>query len=171
MKVPNVSKEKEFPSEQIVMKELPDKTPEKQNKPIETKFVDEIPNNSPFKEDKPLDVSKENVVVINNKEIEIKPTKLKYFRNKAVSGYNLIKKIPLQEFFTYPEGTFDERDSDKILYDFLVATFDNSSLVRDNYDDFDPEILDRIVKIFGRLNHIDEKEDAARKNMEAQAKH
>ena len=52
---------------------------------------------------------------------------------------------------------------------FLVAAFDDSTFVRDNYDDLDADTIERIVKIFGRINHIDEKEDQIRKNREAQA--
>ena len=102
--------------------------------------------------------------------IEIKPTKLKYFRNKTTASYGYIKAIPLTEFLTYDKGVVDKtRDTDQMLYDFLVAVFDDSQFVRDNYDEMTADDIDRIIKIFGRINHIDEKEEAARKNREAQA--
>ena len=138
--------------------------------PEASELQTEIPDPSPEKQEKPSVVKEENCVTIGEEKIELKPTKLKYFRNKAASGYAVIKAVPLQEFLLYKAGTFDEeRDADQLLFDFLVAAFDDSVFVRDNYDNFDAENIDQIVKIFGRINHIDEKE-AARKNREAQAK-
>ena len=110
--------------------------------------------------------------MIGGKVIEIKPTKLKYFRNKAASAFSVIKVVPIHELLTYKAGVIDAtRDADALLYDFLVAAFDDPVLVRDNYNELDVETVERVIKIFGRLNHIDEKEEAlARKNKEAQAK-
>jgi glutamate mutase epsilon subunit len=109
--------------------------------------------------------------MIGGNKIEIKPTKLKYFRNKAASAYGVIKAVPIHELLTYEKGVLDEkRDADQLLYDFLVATFDDPVLVRDNYNEMDADVLEKIIKIFGRLNHIDDKQEALRKNKEAQAK-
>lgn len=162
---------KKDPIETVLDKEQPDETPIIELKPDETAQIETMPEESPEKEEKPSDELEENCVLVGDKKIEIKPTKLKYFRNKAASGYGIIKAVPLQELLTYQKGVLDEtRDADQLLYDFLVAVFDDSTLVRENYDDFDADLIDRIVKIFGRINHIDEKEEAARKNREAQAR-
>ena len=137
-----------------------------------TKLKGTTPEASPEKEKMPSDHNMENVVIVEGQEIEIKPTKLKYFRNKAASGYGYIKAVPLYELLTYPKGTVDqERDGDQLLYDFLVAAFNDSSFVRDHYNELDADQVEKVTKIFGRLNHIDEKEEAARKNREAQVKH
>lgn len=139
-------------------------------KPEQAPLIEETPDPSPSKEEKPSDVIEENCVVVNGVKIELKPTKLKYFRNKAASAYGLIRAVPLPELLTYGKGTLDEnRDADQLLYDFLVAAFDDSTLVRDNYDEMTADDVEKVVKIFGRLNHIDEKEEQARKNKEAQA--
>ena len=160
------------PRKTATLGEIPKESDPNNEIPKESNFNNETPKESEEKEEKPSGMIDENCVVVNGKIYEIKPTKFKYFRNKAAAGYNAIKKIPIQEFLTYPKGVFDDtRDADHILFDFLVATFDDVSLVRDNYNNFDTEILDRIIKIFGRINHIDEKEEATRKNMEAQTKH
>lgn len=149
--LPNVSQLKE---------ETPEKTPEK----------DTIPNPSPGKEEMPKDLNQENTVVVGGKEIEIKPTKLKYFRNKTTSCYGYLKMIPLSEFLSYDKGVLDKnKDADQLLYDFLVAAFDDATFVRDNYDEMTAADVERVIQIFGRINHIDEKEEAARKNREAQA--
>ena len=138
--------------------------------PEKTAEVTEIPNASPEKEEKPSSVKEENCVMIGDQKIELKPTKLKYFRNKAASAYGIIKAVPLQEALTYGKGVIDAtRDADQLLFDFLVSAFDDSTFVRNNYDNLDADTIDKIVKIFGRINHIDEKEEAARKNKEAQA--
>lgn len=143
--------------------------PREKEIPEETKEKEDIPEESPEKKDMPLDIKEENCVEVNGEKIEIKPTKLKYFRNKSASGYGIIKAVPVYELFKYEKGVLDpERSADQLVYDFLVASFNDSSFVRDNYNEMDAEMLDRVVKIFGRINHIDEKEEAARKNKEAQ---
>ena len=172
---------KEQPEDQTISNEIPKETPivEKtlEEKPViegipeETLKLEETPEPTPEKEEKPSDVIEENCVIIEEQKIEIKPTKLKYFRNKAASAYGIIKVVPIQELLTYDKGVLDpNRDADQLLYDFLVAVFDDSAFVREHYDDLDADVIDKIVKIFGRINHIDEKEEAARKNREAQAK-
>ena len=65
----------------------------------------------------------------------------------------------------------ENRDADQLLYDFLVAAFDDHELVKEHYDDMDAELIEQVIKIFGRINLIEEKEEAVRKNKEAQMKH
>lgn len=181
VRMPSPSKVKELPEGQInnietpteseLKKTQPTETPKIDVTPNESKQLETIPDASPEKVEKPSDLLEENCVMIGDKKIEIKPTKLKYFRNKAASAYGVIKSIPLHELLTVGKGVLDEsRDADQLLYDFLVAAFDDAVFVRDNYDELDADTIDRIVKIFGRINHIDEKEEAARKNREAQVK-
>ena len=181
-KLPTISQEKELPAEEVIEKKMPiesapnliqpEESPQLTIVPNESSKKETIPDASPEKQEKPSDFLEENCVLIEGKKVEIKPTKLKYFRNKAASAYGIIKAVPLHELLTYGKGVLDEhRDADQLLYDFLVAAFDDSTLVRDHYDNMDADTIDRIVKIFGRVNHIDEKEEAARKNKEAQAKH
>jgi len=161
---------KEAPNDIKLDKEQPEETPKLSIVPEESKQLEITPEASPEKEEKPSDFIEENCVMVGSKKVEIKPTKLKYFRNKAASAYGIIKAVPLHELLTYGKGLIDEnRDADQLLYDFLVATFDDKELVRDNYDELDADTIERIVKIFGRINHIDEKEEQARKNKEAQA--
>ena len=179
-RLPNISKEKELPIDSIETTTVPVETEVKSGTPEITSQVnftpsqsaekETMPEASPEKEEKPSDFLEENCVIIGGQKIEIKPTKLKYFRNKAASAYGIIKLVPLHELLTYEKGVLDEkRDADQLLYDFLVAVFDDHVLVRDHYDELDADTIDRIVKIFGRLNHIDEKEELQRKNREAQA--
>lgn len=146
-------------------------TPQVQTKPEETKPLGFVPNATPPKAEMPPEIPPENCVVFNGETIEIKPTKFKYFRNKTASAYGIIKQVPIQELLFYDNSFDKEKSTDQLLFDFLVAVFDDSAFVRNHYDEFDAEILEQILKIFGRINHIDEKEEAARKNKEAQMTH
>lgn len=180
-KMPNPTKQKglpvgtedikETPVETEQINKTPKKTPTKTEVPKETSKKEEIPQESPEKEEMPSDKPEDNCVEINGKKIEIKPTKLKYFRNKTASAYNLLKTYPLSDVIIMGKGIVDEyRDGDQVVYDFLVAAFDNAEFVREVYNDIDADQVEKIVTIMGRLNHIDEKIEAQRKNREAQAK-
>lgn len=179
---------KPLPKVTPIEKEIPEETPKEKmpegfkikiNNPEQTEQKQETPETTPEKESMPEEskekelpsgLNEENCVVVDGNKIEIKPTKLKYFRNKAASGYGIIKVVPIHELYTYDKGVLDpNRDADQLVYDFLVAAFNDPIFIRDNYNELDADILDKVVKIFGRINHIDEKEEAARKNKEAQA--
>lgn len=159
--IPEESKKvEETPNESPKVEEIPNESPEKQEQPEDTKLDKDMPNMP----------NAENCVVIGENIIEIKPTKLKYFRNKAASAYGIIKAVPIHELLTYSAGVLDEkRDADQLLFDFLIAAFDDPVFVRDHYDEMTADDVEKVIKIFGRLNHIDEKEEAVRKNREAQA--
>lgn len=158
------------PEQSTIRKIIPNLTKTVEETPDPSKPIEKNPEVSQPKEEMPSDFNEENCVVVNGHKVEIKPTKLKYFRNKGASAYGIIKAVPLYELLTYDKGVIDpKRDADQLLYDFLVAVFDDSSFVAANYNEIDADTIDRIVKIFGRINHIDEKEEAARKNREAQA--
>lgn len=110
-----------------------------------------------------------DIITVNGESRKIKPTRLGYFRNRTAAIYEALKKIPIHKFLAYEKGVFDEeRDSDQILFDFLVAVFDDEDFVKKNYNNFTADDLEKILEIFGRINHIDKKEEEARKNMEAQ---
>ena len=137
--------------------------------PEATKPEKNTPEASELNKEMPPDKNLENCVTIGDKTVEIKPTKLKYFRNKMASAYSLLKTVPLNELLSYDAGILDaSKDADKILFDFLVAVFDDSDFVKRNYDEMTADDVEKVFKIFGRLNHIDEKEEAIRKNKEAQ---
>lgn len=106
---------------------------------------------------------------VGDEEREIKPTRMQYFRAGTVGIYKFLKIIPLNEFISYEPGVFDpEKSADQLLFEFLVAVFDDEDFVKRNYDEFNADDIEKFVKAFGELNHIDEKEEAARKNREAQ---
>lgn len=146
--------------------------PMNREQPAETNMNREASEESVLNREPPETIPKENCVKIGDELIEIKPTKLKYFRNNMAASYSVLKIVPLNELLTYGKGVIDEkRDADQLLFDFLVAVFDDVSIVRDHYEDMTADDVEQILKIFGRLNHIDEKEEQQRKNREAQVKH
>lgn len=146
-------------------------TPVDKEIPAETKKPKRTPKAKALDKELPKIEHEENCITLGDRKIEIKPTKLKYFRNRTASIYSALKLVPINEFLAYDKGVFDnDRDSDQILFDFLIAVFDDGSIVKAYYDDMTSEDIERILEIFGRINHIEEKEEAARKNREAQAK-
>lgn len=101
-----------------------------------------------------------NTIKIGDRLIEIKPTKVKYQRNKTAQFYKVLELYPLQEVFQMEAGTFgDERDGDKAVMDWLIAVFDDEQLVIENYDEFDTGTIEKLITIYKRINGIDEKEE------------
>ena len=116
------------PAETPKVTEQPDLSKLLDETPVESKPNEIQPEPSPEKTEMPSDNNENNCVIVDGQKIEIKPTKLKYFRNKGASGYGIIKAVPLHELLTYGKGVVDkERDADQLLYDFLVAAFDDST--------------------------------------------
>lgn len=108
----------------------------------------------------------ENTVVIGGKPIEIKPTKVKYQRNRTATFYRIIRMYPLVDILAMEVGSFgDDRDGDKALMDWLIAVFDDEQLVLDNYEEMDTALIEKILLIFLRINKISEKEEHL-KNLE-----
>ena len=123
-------------------------------------------------EEKALPASgiEENTVVIGGKRIEIKPTLMRYMRNRTAEFYHVLEIYPLPDILATKRGIIDERrDGDKCLMDWLVAVTNDEELIRDHYDELDADVIMRLLEIFKRINHIQEKEEAA-KNRQAAGK-
>lgn len=118
----------------------------------------------------PMVGSPENTVVIGETLIEIKPTKLKYQRNRTAAFYRVLDMYPLTDILAMEAGSFgDDRDGDKATMDWLIAVTDNEQLILDNYDSMDTGTIEKILSIFRRVNKIDEKEQKI-KNMAKERK-
>lgn len=127
----------------------------------------EIPDTAMEFKELPAVGNPENTVMIGGKLIEIKPTKLKYQRNRTALFYKAFDMLPLPDIIALDSGAFgDDRDGDKCVMDFLIAVTDDEKLIVENYDEIDTETIYAIVSIFRRVNKIDEKESKA-KNSEA----
>lgn len=114
--------------------------------------------------------SQENTVMIGEQLIEIKPTKLKYQRNRTAAFYRVLDMYPLTDILAMEKGSFgDDRDGDKATMDWLIAATDDEQLILENYDSMDTEAIERILSIFKRVNKIDEKEEKI-KNMAKERK-
>lgn len=157
-------------TDSFIGKAVPDPSDTEKKVPAPSRKKKSIPAPKELTKELPKIEKEENCIKLGDRLVEIKPTKQKYFRNRTASIYSALKLVPLNEFLAYDKGVFDkERDSDQILFDFLCAVFDDGALVRSHYDNMTSEDIEHILEIFGRVNHIDEKEEAARKNREAQA--
>lgn len=127
----------------------------------------ELPNTQMKEKTLPSVGNPENTVMIGDTLVEIKPTKLKYQRNKTALFYKAFDMLPLPDIVSFEAGAFgDDRDGDKCVMDFLIAAVDDENVIVENYDEMDSETIYKIVSIFRRVNRIDEKE-ANTKNQEA----
>lgn len=147
---------KRYPDAEQEMKELPDATMESKPLPDPTTNTKSLP---------PVG-NPENTVIIGGQPIEIKPTKVKYQRNRTAAFFRVIRTYPLVDILAMDVGSFgDDRDGDKAIMDWLIAVFDDEQLVLDHYDEMDTALIEKILKIFLRINKIDEKEENL-KNLE-----
>lgn len=106
-----------------------------------------------------------NVVRFGDVEIELKPTKIRYQRDRTAAFYRMLRQMPLIDILALQDGILDpDRSSDKMLFDWLIAVTDDAKLVTANYDKLDSEMIYNILDVFCRLNHIpddDEKKHRA----------
>lgn len=130
----------------------------------------ELPGTEMKKKETPMVGNPENTVMIGGKPIEIKPTKLKYQRNRTATFYRALEIYPLIDILAMEAGAFgDDRDGDKALMDWLIAATDNEELIIEHYNDMDTETIEKILSIFRRVNRIDEKDEKI-KNLERERK-
>lgn len=107
---------------------------------------------------------RENMVLVGEHWIEIKPTKLFYMRNGVALFYRAIETYPITDIPMIGKGVADpERTGDKCLTDWLVAVTDNPEFVAKHINEFDGETIHQMLQIFKRLNHITEKEEELKK--------
>lgn len=130
----------------------------------------ELPESGMPEKEMPKQGNRDNVVMFGEVEIEIKPTKLMYMRNRTAEFYKMIEVYPLPDLLSATRGAFgDNRDGDKCVIDWLIAATDDEELVRKYYNDIDTGTVERILEIFKRVNKISEKEEKL-KNLTANGK-
>lgn len=112
----------------------------------------------------------QNIVQFGDVEIELKPTKIKYQRDRTAAFYRMLKQMPLIDILALQDGILDpERSSDKMLFDWLIAVTDDPKIVTANYDKLDTETIHQILEIFCRLNHIPDDDEKKRKTQAEKA--
>lgn len=140
--------------------------------PEETKTHKALPTHEDRIKELPPTYNPENVITVGKESIEIKPTKLKYQRDRTAAFYRVIDMYPLPDILAMDEGIIDpERDGDKAVFDWCIAATDNPKFVSRHYDEMDTEVIDRLLKIFKRLNKIDEKDEQAKNRMAKETTH
>ena len=106
----------------------------------------------------------DNKVEIDGIIKEIKPTKLRYQRNHTAAFYQVVDTYPLPMILAMDSDQFpDGRDGDKCLLDWLVAVFDDEDFVSEHYNNMDTEFIEKVLRIYRKVNHIDEKEEKLKK--------
>lgn len=114
--------------------------------------------------------SPENSIIIGETLVEIKPTKLRYQRNRTAAFYKTLELYPLVDVLAMEAGAFgDNRDGDKALMDWLIAVTDDAELIQKYYDIMDTGVIEQMLSIFRRVNRIDEKEQK-QKNLQTARK-
>ena len=114
----------------------------------------ELPTAQQPEKELPQVGSPENTIIIGEKLIEIKPTKLRYQRNRTAAFYKMLELYPLADILAMEAGAFgDDRDGDKAVMDWLIAVFDDEALVLENYDSMDTGTVEQ--QIFQELRRLE----------------
>lgn len=111
----------------------------------------------------------EYYIEVDGKIIEIKPTKLHYFRNNSVALYKLLDTIPLPDLFRFTEER-NGLDGDAAVLTFISAVLDDARLAKRIYDKMDAATLMDLVEIFKKVNKIDVREEKSKNVVAAKAK-
>lgn len=155
-----MAKVKTLPAETQETKSVPDADQEKIDLPSESNKVVAVPEGGQTTKELPVVGNPENTVIIGGNLIEIKPTKLKYQRNRTAVFYHILELYPLTDILAMGKNAFgDGLDGDKKLYDWLVAVTDNEELIRNHYDEIDSGVIYQMLEIFRRINKISEMEE------------
>ena len=155
-----MARSKAIPAEAQEAKEVPAAEQEVVKTPDGTQEVVPVPPAMKMVTELPKVGTPENTVIIGGKLIEIKPTKLKYQRNRTAVFYHRLELYPLTDILAMGKNSFgDGLDGDKKLYDWLVAVTDDEELIREHYDEIDSGTIYQLVEIFRRVNKITEMEE------------
>lgn len=147
----------------MAKKPLPTSTETENKIMTETPVNKEVPEASELTREMPKDYNPANSICLGDEWREIKSTKIKYQRNGATLASRILERFALPDVLSVGAGTFDpERDGDQIVFDFLVAVFDDVEFVKKHYDDMTAADIDKILEIFCRLNGITEREEKNR---------
>lgn len=156
----------ELTDEVLDEKPIPPVITKRKSIPKKTSAKKEVPKKTDAEKELPKIGNPENVIVLGSEEIEIKPTKLKYQRNRDAVFYKIVETIPLPDILSMGAGAIDPiRDGDKCLFDWLIAVFDSSSVVVRHYDAMTTEDIEKILTIFKRINKITDKEEKAKNRL------
>lgn len=147
-------------------KDVPEAKEMNKTVPDASKKKTKVPKAKELDKPVPDTVKAENVIDLDGEKREIFPTKLKYQRNRTISAYQFLDVYPVSQLLALDAGVLSESSGDQILFDFLVAVFDDEEFVKKHYDNMTTEDVENIVKIFKRVNMIEQKEEAL-KNRQA----
>ncbi len=127
-------------------KAIPQGTEEALSLPAHGRKEKKLPSEKQSQRKMPKGGAPENTIMIGDTLVEVKPTKLKYQRNRTATLYKLLDIYPLTDVLAMEAGAFgedDERDGDKAVFDWLIAVLDDEPFVRACYDEMDTETIER----------------------------
>lgn len=151
---------KKTPAATSKTKAVPKSDTKEVDLPEVTEETKAIPEVTPKKKAAPPRGAPENTVMFGDVMIEIKPTAVRYQRDRTAAFYRILEMYPLVDVLGMEAGSFgDERDGDKAVFDWLIAVTNDAKLVEENYDKLDTGTIEKILTIFRRVNKIDEKEE------------
>ena len=141
------------------VKETPAVTTEAKELPYAGSPQKEVPEVTRKLKEPPIKGVPENMIMIGGRMIEIKPTKVKYQRDRTAAFYRILELYPLIDILGMDNTSFgDGRDGDKAVFDWLIAVTDDPDLITECYDEIDTDTVEKLMSIFRRVNKIEEKE-------------
>lgn len=150
-----------------IEKPIPSTSTEAKPVPKSSDSVKPSPNYTDESKKLPPTENESNIVSIGKRRYSIKPTKLRYQRDRTAFFYHILDLYPLPDILAMDRGIVDpERDGDKCLFDWLVAVFDSSKIVSEIYNEMDSATIYRLLEIFKRVNRINEQGEKA-KNLQS----
>lgn len=162
-----MASKKASPALKKAEEKLPEQTAILDTELNETPQIETVPDPTDTQKELPKDFNEAHAVTLDGETREIKSTKVKYHRNRTAVAYRILQVYPLPDVLAMDAGILDpDRDGDQILFDFLIAAFDDADFVKRHYDNMTAEDVEKVVKIFCEVNGITEKEEQA-KNRQA----
>ena len=127
-------------------KETPEVSTEVLAAPEVTEERKEIPEVTKERKKPPRTGSPENTIEIGGRLIEIKPTKVRYQRDRTASFYRILEMYPLVDVLGMERNSFgDGRDGDKAVFDWLIAVTDDPELITEHYDELDTSMIEKLL--------------------------
>lgn len=96
----------------------------------------------------------ENIIIINERKIEIKPIKMKYIKGNFYKYYIALRKIGLMKISSYQDGNV-------VIDGFLQSVFDNDNeLIEFLLDNMTEKEFKQILDIVKIQNEIEDENDS-----------
>lgn len=113
------------------------------------KKTEEITNVVEIQDYRPLKSNEINIPTIGI--INLKPTKLKYFKSNAYNNFLIIKNMGLHELLKYQDG-------EDVLKEYLCAVFDVEKDSITYIDEMSTEDIYSLIEKMNKINNVKEED-------------